>query len=292
VVGWNFYFVYIRPITNLLSCTCSKDTILSGVFKNGLGENLMESKLNGKIALITGSGAGIGRATVRLLAAEGVTVIVVDINAETGKETVKLIEADGGKAVFIEADVSKTDQVNAMVDQSAKMFGGIDILHANAGVPGCSKLLKDWTDEDWDEVLAVNLSGVFKCCRAAIPVMRRGGSIIIASSIAGIHAIPWVAAYNASKAGVIAITQTLALECGEMGIRVNAIAPGIIMTAMGQATIDELGDSFNVKTMVPIQRLGEPEDIAQAVLYLASDMSSYVTGAVLTVDGGTTIRHF
>jgi NAD(P)-dependent dehydrogenase (short-subunit alcohol dehydrogenase family) len=254
----------------------------------------MSHKLDRKVAIVTGAGAGIGRTTACLLASEGAAVVVADVQSNTGQETVRMIKAEGGKALFIEVDVSNTNQVNAMVETTVKTFGGLDILHANAGVPGPSKPLADWDDEEWEQTIAVNLSGVFKCCRAAIPAMaaRRGGSIVITSSIAGIKPVFGIGGYNATKAAVISIAQTLALECAPMGIRVNAIAPGIIMTAMGMATVEEMGGSLDIKTMIPMQRLGQPEDIAQTVLYLVSEAASYMTGAVLPVDGGSILKLF
>lgn len=254
----------------------------------------MAHKLDRKVAIVTGAGAGIGRTTARLLASEGASVVVADIQPDTGQETVRMIEAEGGRALFIEVDVSNTAQGNAMVQTTLKTFAGLDILHANAGLPGPSKLLIDWDDEEWEQIIAVNLSGVFKCCRAAIPAMagRPCASIVITSSIAGLKPVVGIGGYNASKAAIISVAQTLAVECASMGIRVNVITPGIIMTAMGEATVEEFGESFDVKTMIPMQRLGQPEDVAQTVLYLVSEAASYMTGAVLTVDGGTILKLF
>jgi len=254
----------------------------------------MTGQLEGKVAIVTGAANGIGRATARLLAKHGAAVALVDIQVEAGREVSNLIKAEGGRALFIEADVRDTDQMNAMVAQTVKAFGGVDILYANAGVPGPAKPLEDWSDAEWDEVIETNLNGVFKSCRAVIPAMvkRGSGNIVMTASICGLKPIAGISAYNASKAAVISLTQTLAMECGAKKIRVNAIAPGIINTVMGQATLDDLGDSFNPVTMVPLGRIGEPEDIAQAVLYLVSDAASYTTGAVLTVDGGTILRGF
>jgi NAD(P)-dependent dehydrogenase (short-subunit alcohol dehydrogenase family) len=252
----------------------------------------MNGGLRGKVALITGAASGIGRATAELLAAQGAALVVADINEAGGQETVELIEDAGGQAIFVRADVTDVAQVEAMVQAAVGTFGGLDILHANAGHPGFEKPLAEHSDEDWDLTLAVNLTGVFGCCRAAIPLLaeRGGGAIVITSSVAGLRPLPNIGAYNISKAGTISMTKTLAMECAPLGIRVNAVAPGEVDTPMSNAAV-ATGAEYEAilaahMPFIPLKRMAQPEEIAQAVLYLVSDASSYVTGEVLTIDGG------
>jgi NAD(P)-dependent dehydrogenase (short-subunit alcohol dehydrogenase family) len=250
--------------------------------------------LDEKIAIVTGAASGIGRATARLLAREGAAVVVADVAQKGGHETVQHIEAAGGRATFVSVDVTDAGQVAAMVETAAETYGGLDILHANAGVPGPDKPLVDWSEEEWDQVVGVNLTGVFLTCRAAVPAMaeRGGGAIVITASVAGIQAIPFTCAYNATKAGVISLTHTLALECAPLGIRVNAVAPGEVDTPMGLEALH--GDRALLeacKRLIPLKRIAQPEEIASAVLYLASDAAAYVTGITLPVDGGIMLRN-
>ena len=252
----------------------------------------MNKDLSGQVALITGAASGIGRATAVLLADSGAEVIVADINEAGGRETVSLIEGAGGRATFVQADVADRTQVEAMVRASVAAYGGLDILHANAGHPGFEKALVDHSDEEWDAVMAVNLKGVFYCCRAAIPaIAKRGsGAVVITASVAGIRPVPFISAYNVSKAGTISLAKTLAMECAPLGIRVNAIAPGEVDTPMSDAAVAEPEAFEEVMAahmpLIPMKRMAQPEEIAQAVLYLVSDASSYLTGEVLTIDGG------
>jgi NAD(P)-dependent dehydrogenase (short-subunit alcohol dehydrogenase family) len=250
--------------------------------------------LEGKVAIVTGAASGIGRATACLLAQEGAAVAVADITPRGGRETVQLIEEADGRATFVPVDVTDAKQLAAMVETTRRTYGGLDILHANAGVPGPDKPLVEWSRQEWDQVVSVNLTGVFLTCRAAVPVVaeRGGGSIIITASAAGIQATPFTCAYNATKAGVISLTQTLALECAPLGIRVNAIAPGEVDTPMGLEALHgdrRLLDAY--LRLIPLKRIAQAEEIARAVLYLASDAASYVTGITLPVDGGIMLRN-
>lgn len=244
----------------------------------------MTEKLMNKVAIVTGGSMGIGKATARLLAAEGAAVVIADIASEAGQETVKTIENEGGRAVFVKTDVSKSDQVNSMVELAVKAFGGLHILFANAGIGGYEAPTEAWTDEMWQKIIDVNLTSVFYCCRAAVPAIRRssGGSIIITSSVAGLTAMSLNCAYNAAKAGVIMLGHTLAQEVAPE-IRVNMVAPGLIRTPMN----DAYGTPYDIHArQIPMARAGEADDIARTALFLASDESAYITRSVITVDGG------
>jgi NAD(P)-dependent dehydrogenase (short-subunit alcohol dehydrogenase family) len=255
----------------------------------------MALKCKDKVAIITGGGSGIGRATAQLLALEGAAIVVADISEDGGRETVNLIQGHGGEASFIKTDVTNTEQVTAMVEHAVDTFGGVDIHFANAGSPGADKLLVEWTDEEWNQVISVNLTGVFLCCRSVLPAMagRGGGSIVVTSSAAAIANAPFTCGYNASKAGAISLVKTLATECAPLGIRVNCIAPGEVDTPMGLKALfpdnPEVIDAY--LQIIPLNRIGKPEEMARAVLYLTSDDASYVTGVVLPVDGGILLRN-
>lgn len=245
-------------------------------------------KLEGRVALITGAGSGIGRATAVLFAREGAKVTVVDCIPPGGQETVKTIQKAGGEAVFIEADVSKAADVERLVKTTVVTHGRIDILYNNAGVQEEEVSTVETTEERWDRVLGINLKGVFLGSKYVIPVMlnQGGGVIINTGSIAGLVGFPGNPDYGVSKAGVIQLTKIMAAEYGRQNIRVNCICPGAMQTPMTESA------SFPVDAYIRVQflkRTGQPEDIARAALYLASDDSSFVTGAVLVVDGGWTV---
>ena len=235
----------------------------------------MNDELAGKVALITGAASGIGRATALLLASKGAAVVVADLQEAGGHETVQLIEEAGGRAAFVRADVTDGEGVDAMVRATVETFGGLDILHANAGHAGFDKALVDHTDREWDLVMAINLTGVFRCCRAAIPAIaeRGGGSIIITSSVAGIRAAPYTGAYNVSKAGAISLTKTLAMECAPLGIRVNAIAPGQVDTPMWARDEDEAeaGDEGGAvfAQLIPLGRMADHQGRKKRLFALA-----------------------
>ena len=242
-------------------------------------------KLDGKVALITGAGSGMGRASAVLFAHEGAKVSVVDLTPAGGKQTVQMIKEAGGEGIFIQADVSKADEVRRMVKITAETYGRIDILFNNAGVLGLQAATSDLSEEDWDHILNVNLKSVFLGMKYTIPIMlnQGGGVIINTSSRQGLVVTPNSAAYNVSKAGVIQLTKTTAIEYAAKNIRVNCICPGAIQTPMSEAWIPMLQTDFLLQA-----RVGQPEEIARAALYLASDDSSYVTGHALVVDGGMT----
>ncbi len=248
-------------------------------------------RLAGKIALITGAGSGIGRATAELFAQEGAGVAVADYDEAAAQATCAAICAAGGRAIAIRVDVAQPEQVDAMIAATVQAFGGLDILFNNAAVLIFGSVL-DTTWADWQRVMSVNLNGVFLCCKAAIPHLRArgGGSIINMSSSTGAHDGNGNAiAYVTSKGGVTLLTRCLAIDHAADHIRVNAIAPGPTDTPMlrRNMTPEEI-DAF-AKTF-PAQRLGQPQEIAAAALFLASDEASFVTGSILAVDGGQTAQ--
>ncbi len=242
-------------------------------------------ELIGKIALVTGAAQGIGRAIALLLAEQGADVIVSDINLEKARETALEIEARGRRALAIQANVAIPAEVEQMVETIIEQFGRIDILVNNAGITR-DRLILRMTEEDWDVVLDVNLKGTFNCTKAALRHMtkQRSGKIVNIASVSGEMGNPGQANYAASKAGVIGFTKTIAREFAARGINVNAIAPGFIQTAMTDALPEKVRETL--KQMIPMERLGQPEDVAHAVLFLVSERSSYITGQVLNVNGG------
>jgi len=248
-------------------------------------EVLKMGKLDGKVALITGAGSGIGRASALLFAEEGAKVAVADYVPAGGQETVKMIKEAGGEAIFIEVDVSKAADVENMVRTAVDTYGRIDILYNNAGIMGTEAATAEATEEDWDLVLDTNLKGVFLASKYAIPVMLSGGggAIVNTASITGFIGSARLAAYGASKGGVVQLTKTMALEYADQNIRVNCICPGMIETTMTETE----GLTSRTK-FIPQKRAGRPEDVARAALYLASEDSAYVTASSLVVDGGWT----
>ena len=242
-------------------------------------------ELEGKVALITGSAQGIGKAIALLLASHGADIVVSDINIEKAQETKREIEELGRRSMAIKVDVSRLEEVEHMVEEIIKEFGKIDILINNAGITR-DKLILRMTEEDWDLVINVNLKGTFNCTKAVIKYMSRqkSGKIVNIASVVGEMGNPGQANYSASKAGVIGFTKTIAREYAQRGINVNAIAPGYIETPMTEVLPDKVRE--DLKRMIPMERLGKPEDVAQAVLFLVSEASNYITGQVLNVNGG------
>ena len=239
------------------------------------------------MALITGGGSGMGRASCRLFAAEGAKVAVVDRAIEAGEDTVAAIRADGGEALFIEADVADAPAVEAMVAGTVEAYGRLDVLFNNAGIEGPSVNLLEYGDDNWHRVLAVNLTGVYLAMKAALPhmVAQGGGVILSTSSVAGLVGLARSSAYAAAKAGVIGLTKTVAVEYGPKGVRANCICPGFISTPMlGRVLAGREEDVLN--RLAPLRRVGTAEDVARAALYLASDEAAFVTGVPFPVDGG------
>jgi len=255
-------------------------------------------KLKDRVALVTGAGAGIGRAIAVRFASEGASIMVADCNRSSyasGESTVKTIRDAGGKASFVLADVSKAADTENMVKSTIEMYGKLDILVNNAGIWMC-KPITEVTEEEWDTLMSINMKGVFLGSKYAIPemAMRGGGVIINMSSVAGYVGAALATAYCASKGGVLLLTRAMAAELRPLNIRVNALNPSIIDDGMGQQLLKEY-EAFGAATgatdvmerMVATQgRLGTPEDVANAALFLASDEASFITGHGLSVDGG------
>jgi NAD(P)-dependent dehydrogenase (short-subunit alcohol dehydrogenase family) len=248
-------------------------------------------RLEGKVAIVTGGGSGIGRATAELFAREGARVLVVDYKADIGQEAVQAILDAGGEAIFVEVDVSDSAQVQTMVQTALDTYGGIDILFNNAGVLLFGSIL-DTDEKDWNWLMSINLTGTYLVSKAVLPhmVKRGGGSIINVTSSTGAHdAAANIAAYVASKGGVALLTKGMAIDHAADNVRVNAIAPGPTDTPMLRDNLSsEVLDAF--AATFPAKRLGQPDELAQVVLFLASDDASFVTGAIVAVDGGQTAQ--
>lgn len=252
-------------------------------------------KLLNKVAIITGGNSGIGKATAILFAKEGAKVVIAARKLEEGREVVDLIKKNGGKAVFLRTDVSKEAEVKNLIDFTVKLFGRVDILYNNAGVE-LAKPVTETTSEELDYVVGINLKGIFYGCKHVIPHMIKngGGSIVNTASIAGLVGSPNLAAYCASKGGVVLLTKQIALDYAKKGVRVNCVCPGAIMTPMVKRFVEKSPNPEqaikNLDSMHPIGRVGKPEEVASAVLFLASDDSSFITGHALAVDGGFTAQ--
>lgn len=242
-------------------------------------------RLQDKVAIVTGGSAGLGKATVERFAAEGAMVSIWDVNEEAGMAMLEAVSQMGGKAEFRQVNVADKDQVDQAVAEIKALHGHVDVLINNAGITRDATLLK-MEEEQFDQVVAVNLKGVFNCGQAVAKVMveQGSGSIVNTSSVVALYGNFGQSNYVATKAGVIGMTQVWARELGRKGVRVNAVAPGFIGTEMVMAMPEKIIDMMAGKA--PLQRLGKPEEIAAAYLFLASDEASFVHGAVLSVDGG------
>lgn len=247
----------------------------------------ISADLKDQVAIVTGASQGLGKAVAIGLGANGATVVCLARNAEKLAATVQEIEAAGGKAEALSVDVTDREAAAGAITGTHEKYGRLDILVNNAGVTR-DKLMRGMTDEQWDEVIATNLTSCFVCCRSAAGIMRRAkyGRIINMASISGIIGNPGQTNYSASKAGMIGLSRSLSRELASRGVTVNAVAPGFIASEMTAA----LGDVVlgEVEKAIPAKRVGQPEDVAAAVLYLASPAASYVTGQCLVVDGGMT----
>jgi NAD(P)-dependent dehydrogenase (short-subunit alcohol dehydrogenase family) len=243
-------------------------------------------RLDNKVAIITGAGMGMGQAGAILFAREGAKVVVVDWDAGAGEKTVKMIKDAGGEAMFVKADVSKASDVENAVKKAVGAYGKLDIIYNNAAIISRAAFTEDVTEEEWEKIMAVNLKGVWLGMKYAIPEMlkRGSGSIINTASQCGDRGTRNLSPYCAAKGGVLALTRVTAMELAKKKIRVNALNPGIINTPMARTAPPEQVEGF--KKIIPQGRLGEPEEVAYAALFLASDDSSHVTGHTLVVDGG------
>lgn len=250
-------------------------------------------QLENKVALVTGGGSGIGRATSLLLAKEGAKVMIADYVPEGAEKTVKMIKDAGGTASCVAADVSVTRQVEMMIAKTVETYGRLDCAFNNAGIEGKFSNTVECTEDNFDRVIAIDLKAVWLCMKSEIPQMLKqgGGAIVNTASIAGLLGFNGIPAYVAAKHGVVGLTRTAALEYATKNIRVNCVCPGVINTPMVARAIDGGGfTEAEVTAAEPIGRLGKPEEIAAGVLWLLSDASSFVTGHPLTIDGGWAAR--
>lgn len=247
--------------------------------------------LRDKVALVTGGGSGIGRAAAQAFAREGAAVAVADANVRGGNQTVRLIEVAGGRALFIRADVTNPFSAERMVEATVDGLGGLDCAFNNAGIADRSRSLLDSSQDNWDRVMAVNLEGVWHSMRAELNHMLKAGhgAIVNNSSRAGLAGVPSDGVYGAAKHGVIGLTKAAAVEFASSGVRVNAVCPGLVETAL---TRERFGDELAVRSRVanPLGRMARPGEIAEAVVWLCSDAASFVVGVALPVDGGAMAR--
>ena len=251
----------------------------------------MSGMFEGKVALVTGAGGGIGRATALAFAREGARVVASDVEGAGGDETARLVADAGGTAVHVACDVTRRGEVETLVGAAVDAFGRLDCAHNNAGIEGTYARTADCDEEDFDRTCAVNLKGVYLGLKSEIAHMlgAGGGAIVNTASVAGVEGAKNLPAYVASKHGVMGLTRTAALEYATRGIRVNAVCPGPIRTRMLEAIMEENPRMEPAMVAaVPMRRLGKPEEIAEAVVWLCSDRASYVTGQGLVVDGGFT----
>jgi NAD(P)-dependent dehydrogenase (short-subunit alcohol dehydrogenase family) len=245
-------------------------------------------ELQDGVAVVTGAAAGIGRATAQRFAEEGAKVVVADIDMEGLEETVDLIETEGGEATAIKTDVSNYEEVSALIDETVESYGPPDFAFNNAGIEGSTEPLADQSLEDWKKTISINQTGVWNCLKEELAVMAEngGGAIVNTSSIAGLSAAGG-SPYVASKHGVVGLTRVAAAEYGPEDIRVNAVCPGVIDTEMIDRSREEMGEQLDAFIEAkPLGRMGDPEEIAAAVVWLCSDESSFVTGHPLVIDGG------
>ena len=252
-------------------------------------------RLDGKVALITGAGNGMGQVASVLFASEGARIVVADFSEAGGAETVAAVEAVGGEAAFVKVDVANSDQVSAMVDFAMARFGALNVLYNNAGIfPADDGGVTETPEPTWDRVMEVNLKGVWLGCKYGIPAMLAsgGGSIVnVASFVALMGAATAQIAYTASKGGVLAMTREIAVEYGRQNIRANSLCPGPVSTPMLEDLMSDPARKARRLVHIPMGRLGQAEELAKAALFLASDDSSFMTGAQLVVDGGITAAY-
>jgi NAD(P)-dependent dehydrogenase (short-subunit alcohol dehydrogenase family) len=257
------------------------------------GEITMAGRVEGKVALVTGGASGIGRATALTFAREGAKLVIADLNEDGGRQTVHMVTEQGGGAIFVKTDVTQATAVEALISKAVETYGRLDCAHNNAGISGAGiggdlrMLTAEYPEERWHQVLAINLTGVWLCMKYEIPQMltQGGGAIVNTASVAGLVGSVGLSAYVASKHGVVGLTKTAALEYAKQGIRVNCVCPGVIQTPMTERALRDPALQALI-TARPMGRVGTPEEVAEAVVWLCSDAASFVTGHTMTVDGG------
>jgi NAD(P)-dependent dehydrogenase (short-subunit alcohol dehydrogenase family) len=254
----------------------------------------MPGTLNGKVALVTGGASGIGRATALTFAREGAKLVVADMNEEGGQQTVHMITENGGEATFVQVDVTSASAVEALLSKTVETYGRLDCAHNNAGVSGAGiggnqrALTAEYPAEQWQQVIAINLTSVWLCMKYEIAQMlpHGSGAIVNTASAAGLVGLPGNCAYVASKHGVVGLTKTAALEYAQQGIRVNCVCPGYIQTPMTAPGMEDPARMALMLASEPVGRMGNPEEVAEAVVWLCSDAASFVTGHAMSIDGG------
>ena len=249
----------------------------------------MENIFENKVAVVTGGSFGIGRAAAVAFAARGAKVVIADYIEDKTEQTLSMIKSAGSDGIFIKCDVSKNSDVEAMMDKTINVFGRLDFAFNNAGIEGVLANIQDCSEENWDRTIAVNLKGVWLCMKYEIPqILKQGkGAIVNCASVAGLIGFPALPAYVASKHAVTGLTKTAALENAKQGIRINAVCPGVIHTNMiDRVTGKDKEVEKQYVNMEPIGRMGNPSEVAEAVMWLCSDNASFVTGVALPVDGG------
>lgn len=247
----------------------------------------MEKLLEGKVAIVTGGAFGIGKATALAFAKHGAKTVIADWIED--QDTVKEIKEAGGTGIFVKCDVSKTSEVSRMIDKTLETYGKLDYAVNNAGIEGATAPIPECTEENWDKTININLKGVWLCMKYEIPAMLKTGkgAIVNVASVAGLIGFPGLPAYVASKHAVIGLTKNAALENAKTGIRVNAVCPGVIKTPMiDRVTGKDKTVEKRYEDMEPVGRMGQPEEVAEAIIWLCSDASSFVTGIAMPVDGG------
>ncbi|HEY2934060.1 MAG TPA: SDR family oxidoreductase [Acidobacteriota bacterium] len=249
----------------------------------------MDKEFDGKVALVTGGSTGIGRAGALAFARKGARVVVAARRGREGEETIALIRDSGGEAIFVQADVARASEVRDMVAKAASTYGRLDFAFNNAGIEGTAFVpTADYTEETWDQVISINLTGVWLSMKYEIPhILKQKGAIVNMSSVAGLIGGPIGAGYHASKHGVVGLTRTAAIEYAAQGLRVNAVCPAVIITPMAERLFtDDPEAKQRVTALHPLGRVGRPEEVADAVVWLCSEHASFITGHALPIDGG------
>lgn len=248
--------------------------------------------MNGKVAIVTGAASGIGKCVAEFYAREGASVVVSDVNEELGKQAANEIDPKGERAIFVRADVSRPEDCEALVEAAMSKYGRLDYACNNAGIGGDQNPTADYSIEEWQKVIGVNLSGVFYCMKYEIPAMLKngGGSIINMASILGQVSFLGAVGYVAAKHGVVGITKNAAVEYAPRGVRVNAVGPGFISTPMIEGLEHNKAVNDQLVALHPLGRLGQPVEVAELVIWLSSDKAAFVTGAYYPVDGGYLAR--